>query len=336
MKIFRQPLTPENKPRLITVVDTEEEFDWSKPFSRQTTSVQHMRSIDRLQTVAESHGVRPVYVVDYPVVSQQQAWQPLRQFLKQGRASIGAHLHPWVNPPFEECLSARNSYHGNLDRDLEFRKLATLTARIQQTFDLDPVTYKAGRYGIGANTYAILSGLGYKIDLSPAPPLDCSGDGGPDFSRMDCEPFQDPATGLVVAPGSGAFCGWWPGDRESAHRWATSAWRAKLHANALLNRSGAVQRLWLTPEAFDLPELIAITKYLLNQGHRLFVISLHSPTVMPGGTPFGRTEQEVQAVLSRLDGFFRFFFEDLTGEPWTPEAALEFWSPDSVSLARTN
>ena len=338
MRTTDRIVTPNGNPRLITIVDTEEEFDWSKPFSREATPVQHMRRIGRLQRVFDSHGVCPAYVVDYPIASQPEAWQPLREFQQSGRASIGAHLHPWVNPPYEEELSPWNSYHGNLSRIIESRKLAVLTASIEQAFDFSPAIFKAGRYGIGSNTLAILSELGYQIDFSPAPTFDCSSDGGPDFSHMSCEPFQDPETGLIIAPGSAAFSGWWPAHRATVHRWATSGWRARLHANALWNRSGAIRRRWLSPEGFQLSELISLTKFLLNRGTRLFVISLHSPVVMPGATPYARTEEEVQVVLDRLGGYFRFFFTDLAGEPWTPEGVLEHWltQPSCTSLVRAD
>ncbi len=321
----------DDKPRLIAVVDTEEEFDWSKPFSREATSVHHMRHIGRLQEVYDCFTIRPVYVVDYPVASQRDGWGPLCQLLEEGRASIGAHLHPWVTPPHKEELSARNSYHGNLKKELERVKLLNLTEQIEESFGVRPTVFRAGRYGIGPNTFALLSELGYKVDLSPAPPLNFSAEGGPDFSCVQPEPFQDPATGLLVIPGTGAFLGWWPGDAAAIHHWATTSWRNRLHANTVFYRSGALRRLWLSPESFSPSEMISLTRSLLKRGVRLFVISLHSPVIMPGATPFAGTDQEVSDLLKRLSDFFEFFFEDLQGEPWTPEEALRCWSVSSHS-----
>ena len=48
---------------------------------------------------------------------------------------IGAHLHPWVNPPFVESVSNYNSYPGNLPGALERAKLHKLTSRIEQSFE---------------------------------------------------------------------------------------------------------------------------------------------------------------------------------------------------------
>jgi hypothetical protein len=281
-----------------------------------------MRHIARLQEIFDRFCVRPTYVVDYPVAAQREGWEPLRQFADSGRASIGAHLHPWVTPPFEEELSAHNSYQGNLNKELEFAKVETLTARIQQSFGIRPSVFKAGRYGLGPNTFAILSQLGYEVDLSPLPPVDFSDDTGPDFSSMNCAPFRDSDTGLLVLPNSGAFCGWWPRDRAGTYRWVTTSWRCRLHLNACLSRSRALLRVWLNPECFPTGKLMALTRFLLKRGLRCFVLSMHSSSLVPGGTPFVPCDRDVTDLLNRLTGYLKFFFEDLGGEPWTPQAEL--------------
>src|SRR5262249_20923873 len=88
-------------PRLLVVVDTEGAFDWSKPHSRAATSVEHMRFQIRTQAIFERFGIAPTYVVDYPVASQEAGYGPLRDWLNAGTCHVGAHLHPWVNPPFD-------------------------------------------------------------------------------------------------------------------------------------------------------------------------------------------------------------------------------------------
>ncbi len=319
-------LTPDDRPRLLSVVDTEEEFDWSQPFSREATTVRHIERIGWLQEVFDEFRAIPAYVVGYPIASQKAAYLPLRTFIEEQRACLGAHLHPWVTPPYSEELSKWNSYGGNLSEELERAKLSNLTGRIEQSFGSRPRVFKAGRYGVGPNTLRILSNLGYTVDLSPAPPLDCSGDGGPNFSKMSCAPFQDDKTGLLVIPGTGSFSGWWPGDQAAAHGWATTSWRNRVRANMFLSRSGAVHRLWLSPESFSATTMIRYTGSLVKRGVRSFVVSLHSPVVMAGATPFARNEGEVTELLGRLREYLRFFFGELQGEAWTPQAALDYWS----------
>lgn len=101
--VFR-PLPPdrEDPPVLYVVVDTEAEFDWSEPFKRSLTSVTAMRHVERGQAIFDQYGLRPVYVVDYPVASRPEGWGPLKAIMDRGGCEIGAHLHPWTSPPFGE------------------------------------------------------------------------------------------------------------------------------------------------------------------------------------------------------------------------------------------
>ena len=61
-------LPSDSKPQLFVVVDTEEEFDWSAPFSRTNTGVSAMARIGRVQHIFDRFGIKPTYVVDHPVV----------------------------------------------------------------------------------------------------------------------------------------------------------------------------------------------------------------------------------------------------------------------------
>jgi len=60
---YRRLDEPPGPPRLYVVVDSEEEFDWSAPFSRRETRVSNIAAQERAQSVLERHGVRPVYLV---------------------------------------------------------------------------------------------------------------------------------------------------------------------------------------------------------------------------------------------------------------------------------
>ncbi len=109
--------------------------------------------------------------------------------MTRGGCEIGAHLHPWVNPPAEEEVSSRHSFACNLPADLLRRKLETLRDAITASFGVPPCVYKAGRYGIGPETASLLRELGFDADTSVVPHLDLSMEGGPDFRSMPDLPF---------------------------------------------------------------------------------------------------------------------------------------------------
>ena len=101
-------------PELAIVVDTEEEFDWTKPFSRDARAVTAIPAQARAQEIYARFGLVPTYVVDHPVATDPVAAGFLRSLKDAGAAEIGAHLHPWVTPPHDEAVNVYNSYHCNL------------------------------------------------------------------------------------------------------------------------------------------------------------------------------------------------------------------------------
>src|SRR5260221_12690479 len=114
-------------PILIVAVDTEAEFDWSGPFLRTHTSVRNLRNQTMAQEIFDRNGVRPVYLVDYAVATQSEGYMPLREIVQSGRCELGAHLHPWITPPFAEELSDRTSLSTNLPRCLHKGKMSART-----------------------------------------------------------------------------------------------------------------------------------------------------------------------------------------------------------------
>jgi hypothetical protein len=303
------------------VIDTEEEFDWSAPPSRESTSVRAMARAPRLDEVFAPYGLVPAWVADWPVVAQPEGSGPLAALRTAGRAEVGAHLHPWVNPPFEEELSARHTYPGNLPRALETAKLARLTEKIHEVFGFRPTMYKAGRYGLGPNTGRLLEELGYEIDLSVCPTLDSSADGGPDWSSRDCEPRRfGAARDLLELPLTAAFVGALGPRGRGLYRWAAAPSRLALRLPAVLSRAGLVDRLVLSPEGFTPAEHRRLVRALLRRGVRVFTWSFHSPSVLPGATPYVRTVADLRAFLGSFRRFFDWFFGEIGGMPTTPSA----------------
>src|SRR5215831_4623867 len=118
-----------------------------------------------------SYGITPIYVIDYPVATQPDGYEPLTALQRAGEATIGAHLHPWVTPPFDEPLDARHSYACNLGSALEAAKLRATRDAIADRFGRAPSIYKAGRYGFGASSAAIVEQLGFDVDASINPSM---------------------------------------------------------------------------------------------------------------------------------------------------------------------
>ena len=317
-------------PRLVVVVDTEEEFDWRHPFSRSANKVSHIKKQDRAQRILERYRIKPLYAVDFPVASQEQGYRPLREWLENGRCEIGAHLHPWVNPPDGEELSARNSFPGNLPKQLEREKLRRLTETIAINFGRRPTVYRAGRYGIGPATGGILEELGYHIDTSVDPFADFGDEGGPDFSSATPDPFWfGPTGGILEVPLTVGRCGILRHRGDALQPVLRSGLGSRIHLPGIFARLGLFERIRLTPEGVSFAELKRLTDTLLVSGTRLFLLSYHSPSVEPGHTPYVRNEAELQQFLSVIDQYCEYFMTVCGGVGSTLGTIYELFAKQS-------
>jgi peptidoglycan/xylan/chitin deacetylase (PgdA/CDA1 family) len=315
-RVIRFP--EQQRPLLVAIIDTEEEFDWAKPFSRESVGVGHIRSQARAQAAFGRHGLKPLYAVDYPVATQPAGFEPLREWLQAGTCEIGTHLHPWVSPPFDEPVNNRNSYPGNLPAALERAKLARLTDAIADGFGKRPTVYRAGRYGYGPNTAAILAELGYLIDTSVVPRTDFGPEDGADFSDCGIDPYWiDREGGLLEVP----LTVGWTGLLAAAGSWLQPICRTQqaqtLRLPGLLARAGLFERIRLTPEGMTADELRRLTRALLARGQRVFSFTYHSPSLEPGHTPYVRSAGDLDRFVATIEDYLEFFFGEIGGRAAT-------------------
>lgn len=302
-------------PELLIVVDTEEEFDWTAPFSREARATASIPAQARAHEIYDRFGVVPTYVVDHPVATDPEAVAFLKGLRDAGRAEIGAHLHPWVTPPFVEEITTRNSYHCNLPPALERAKIEALTDAIEAAFGARPKAFKAGRYGFGPNTKEVLIDLGYEVDCSFVPHTDLSGDGGPDFRGVPDRPhWLDEASGLLEIPLTVGYLGALPGLGAKAD-WLFDSRRAeRLRVPGLLARAGLVARARLTPEGTPPDEQCRLIEAMAARGHSLFSLTYHSPSLAPGHTPYVRDEADLAAFLASIEQVLTFFRDRMGGQ----------------------
>jgi glycosyltransferase involved in cell wall biosynthesis len=316
-------------PLIVTLIDAEETFDWAhEPFSRTSADVRSMSQQFLAHRIFERHGVVPTYMIDYPVVTQRDGCDPLRELLAEGRCDIGAQLHPWVTPPLTEELTAPNSYPGNLPVALEYQKLDVLTKAIEDGLGVRPRIYRAGRFGAGPRTGDILRHLGYLADSSVMPGWSFVRQGGPDFMASGAAPYWiDPDRTILELPSSAGFVGRLAGAGETSRRVLFSGLSEALYGPALMARLGLLERIRLTPEGISVEEAKRLVRHMLGQGHRVFVLTYHTPSLLPGCTPYVRTQQELVRFLDWLDEFYAFFIGEVHGQPATWRDVRDRLSP---------
>lgn len=286
--------------RFVLTVDTEEEFDWTAPFARNGYGTEHIKSVPRFQALCARHGVKPCYLVDYPITQDPYAVDLLGSYAHDNDAEIGVQLHPWVNPPFDEQLSTHNSYACNLPELLERTKLTQLHAAIVDRFGIYPDAYRAGRYGAGKNTPAILADLGISIDSSVRAKFNYSSQAGPDYSRHPLNPYWIKKDRLIELPLTSVF----GGVMRSVGDTVFGQWFGSQAARSMLSRSGMLERIALTPEGISLTKALEAVDIAIDNGVKIINLSFHSPSLAIGHTPYVRDESQLAKLYAWFDGVF--------------------------------
>jgi len=298
---------------VFVTVDTEED-NWGDYACRRPT-VTNLRRLPTLQDMCQRHGAIPTYLVNWPAVTNPDGRAILRELVLQGGSEIGAHCHPWNTPPVSEDIGPRNSLLSNLAGGLVAAKLATLHRAIGESLAVEPVTFRAGRWGLGPEVTSALAQLGYRVDTSVTPFIDWSAEAGPDFSRAPSWAYRFDPVAPLIPTNSGsmmeipATVGFWQANQARAarwDRWARTRAPRSLHAVGLLDRLGAVNRRWLSPEVSRAGDMIRLARRLVEVGISHLNVSFHSVTLEPGRTPFVRTDADRVRFLGELETFLAF------------------------------
>ncbi|MBH0112752.1 polysaccharide deacetylase family protein [Novosphingobium sp. YJ-S2-02] len=309
--------------RFIVTVDTEEEFDWGAPLRREGHTVLTVPALRKFQEFCEGFDVVPSYLLDYPVAASPLTVEAIGKAVRAGKAEVGVQLHPWVNPPFDEEVNAHNSFAGNLPYELERSKLSRLHARICEAFGTAPLTYRAGRYGLGARTASILEELGIAIDTSVRARFDYSAEGGPNYREHPLHPYwADARRQLLEVPLTTLY---WGPLRQLGNVIYPQLWRTP-RLRGVLARAGLLERIPLTPEGITAEEALRGVDIAIDDGLPVLVFSFHSPSLVPGHTPYVRSEDDLDALY----GWWRTLFTHLARRGIRPVSAAQIVS--GVSL----
>jgi len=292
---------------VVVSIDTEED-NWSP--TRDGVTVRNIDRLPAIEADLRALGVRSTYFVNYQVAADPRAAAVI-QWLADGGAEIGTHVHPWNTPPIEEPLVPRLTMLKNLDPALQRAKIETVTAVLERLLGRRPTAFRAGRWGIGPEAIAALIDLGYEVDSSVVPFTDWREmDDGPCFYdapsyayRVDggadvCEHRPDGA--LIELPVSAGFTRH-PFDRW--HQFSMLARRSPLRRFRLLGLASAVdlfRRVVMNPELSSVADMLLLAQRLRERGQAFLHLMFHSTTLHPGFHPEYATEADVSALRDRI------------------------------------
>jgi hypothetical protein len=293
-------------------IDTEED-DWGR-FAENGATTRNIAHLPELQDLFARRGARPTYLVNRPPLMERAAVEALGALAARDDVEIGTHCHPWNTPPSTGAGSARSMMASLTDEDNR-AKIREVGGRIRTELGVRPRVFRAGRWGFGASVARPLLDEGYAIDTSVTPFMDWRGMGGPDYTAAPCEPYRFEPYDPLRPVGSGALVelpttvGFFRGDFYAAARVRRGLEASVLTRRTLvgpLDRLGFFARRWLSPENSSADTMIRLAESCIAAGQTFLQVTFHSSALLPGATPFVRTEDDRKEFLARLDGFLTY------------------------------
>lgn len=295
-----------NKKFLITI-DTEGDNLWAwregDPIRTENTLY-----LPRFQTLCEGYGMKPVYLSNYEMLSDERFCAFAKEKQDKGLCEIGMHLHAWNCPPLEETLTPRRDCVPGAAYLIEYsekameEKIRFMTDLITEKTGLPPVSHRAGRWATNDVYFRLLQKYGYKIDCSVTPRLDwsshpgCSPEsGGSDYRRSPDTPYTIPGTALTE----------YPVTVYQDHRiYLPDHLTPKNIARSLVHAKRG-NLLWLRPNGNNLKECLGVMERSAGEADKSYVMfMLHSSELMPGGSPAFRDEGAIEHLYRELNAIF--------------------------------
>jgi len=301
-------------PALLVAIDTEGDNQWDLN-ARLHQRFENIYALGRLHDFFARHGVRPTYVITHPVATDPRSAEVLRGLLARGDCEIGAHHHAWETPPCTEDDVRRHPYALSLPLDQFDAQLANLTQAIIEAVGIRPVSYRSGRFGFSASHVSSLEQQGYLVDSSVAPLFYEAHKQGPDFVGAPLAPYflaYDNAT----RPGSSHVLEL---PISAALNRRVPAWVERLYARAPFNyhtkRALRLARIahvrWLRPSYSSAADMCSLGRQLVDRGAPILNLLFHSSEVIVGGSPYNKTDGELDAFYERLGTFLTFATREL-------------------------
>ena len=296
--------------KLIVTIDTEED-NWGS-YNPTGNTVENIGYIREIQELFDKYNVKPTYLLTYPVATDDNSVSLLRGIMERGGCEIGTHCHPWNTPPFKEQTGPKNSMLCNLPSNLQYEKIRNLHETIRDRFDITPLSFRCGRWGLSEQVLINLTRLGYKIDTSVTPYTNWTAYYGPDMSRYTPEPFKftngkdNLDHPLLEIPATVGFLQSNFAASNLIFDMAGLFPFRSFRIRGILDMLRMVNKVWLSPEQSDGKAMIALGKRMLKNKYQYLNMVFHSSTLKSGLTPFVKTRDDERKFLRRIEDFLIF------------------------------
>lgn len=286
---------------LTFTIDTEEEWDWATGWPREGYGVRNIAALPGFREQCRSYGIAFTCFTNHAVLADAEARRLVGELAREPQVEIGLHVHPWNTPPLAEKVDARNSFLHNLPFDLARAKLDE-TLRLGREIGLAPTSYRGGRYSTSPEIRRHLAERGFLVDSSAVPYTTWHDDGAPDYGDRDPWPCRETFGDrpLWTLPLSRGFTRpsfrFWSGVYDGIAR----SWLGRLRVIGILEKLHIVRKVWLNFEQHDVDDMMALVPVLEKMGVPYLCFTMHSSTLLPGGSPYASSDADVRRFTKNV------------------------------------
>ncbi|NBH70560.1 hypothetical protein D3Z51_00610 [Clostridiaceae bacterium] len=278
---------------LYVTVDTEIDADihWVKGHPESFSSV--IYGIPQiLRPLWNSNRINPIYFVSPEVLKNSRCCNVLKEEIRQG-AIIGAHLHAeYIDPDGKSpCEVERQAFPcTEYSTEIEREKIQNLRELIIEKLGIEPVWYRAARFGADEDTMVSLVDLGFLYDSSYTPCISWKSKGGPDHSAVPngrhIVSVPDKKKPIIEYPVTIMGKRWGLFGKFLPDNWLFYQWLRPTHMTYIEQR-----------------RLLDLAK---NKEIKDVVMMFHSVEIMINKSPYVRNRIMLQYYLWRLDRTLKY------------------------------
>ena len=279
--------------RIIITVDTEGDNLWDQKDCKNIET-KNALWLSPFQNLCEKYKYYPVYLVNYEMAMSDNFCDFAKNKVSNGLCEIGMHLHAWNSPPFYALGKkySGNAYITEYPKDIIYEKHKLLMDLIIKNIGVKPQSYRAGRWATNNNLFDVLEALGFLVDCSVTPGINHRFCGqtirhSNNYRFASDRPYKLREK-LIEVP-------------------MTTVVKHSLNGNSVLRKLKNVsigEKLWLRPALQDIDTMKLIIDEKKGSDYIMFMI--HSSELMPKGSPYCQTEQDVDFLLNKLDTAFNY------------------------------
>ena len=322
--------------KFILSIDTEGDNQWDH--GRELTT-ENIKFVPRFQDMCTKFSIKPTYLVTSEICEDPHAREIFSEYIMKNQAEVGAHLHSWTTPPFNDKEGYRfndpnHAFANELPDSLVSEKIKYLTDKIETSFGKRPLSFRSGRYGFNNNVARILSENSYLVDSSVTPYSSWSlnkglpgGKGGPDFVDETPYPYNfNFSNGSLLEIPITILPTRFPLNKRNklSHYYFKNVDNSiplRVFRKLFYNQ----QPLWLRP----MPGMnIGLFNELINESINIklpyIVMMFHSSELMPGCSIYRRDEKSIEELYDLLKNLFTILQNRNINSVTLTEAAINF------------